>query len=113
VQTACLRLRKQEAVDGLGRPIDLVPIHREGFRSKHRVEGGRFLLRRCFVNGEGKKLPPLNEMQAGEVHEVKCRFIRDRFPRIHASGSSARIMPPKMPMQPMMPEAVRRSPTQM
>ncbi|MGG6438232.1 hypothetical protein ABET52_08385 [Saccharococcus caldoxylosilyticus] len=65
-------MRKQEVVEGLDRPIGVVPMfyltHPEGFRCIHRVEGDRLLPRGSFFDGDGKKLPSLHGMKVGEVH---------------------------------------------
>jgi len=41
------------------------------------------------------------------------RFARHRFSDMNEVGSSAKIIPHKMPMQPMIAEAVSRSPAHM
>jgi hypothetical protein len=56
VQTAYLRLRKQEVVEGVSHPVGMVPM----LLSRHRVEGDRLLLCRSF-RCKGKKFPSLNE----------------------------------------------------
>jgi hypothetical protein len=65
-------MRKQEVVEGLDRPIGVMPMfyltHQEGFRCIHRAEEDRLLPSRSFFDGDGKKLLPLHGMKVGGVH---------------------------------------------